>query len=265
MASRTQQKAQARAQRVAEERAQAQRARRQSRLRILAGVVALAATVVAVAVAISAGSASSAPKTTSVAAKHVSATVNRLLGGIPESGNTLGSPHAKVTLTEFGDLKCPICRAFALGPEATLISKDVRAGKVKIVYRSLCTATCGGPQPGAFSTQQAAAMAAGLQGRAWYYIELFYHLQGDENTSYVNPGFLDGLARLVGGLHYGKWLHDRSSPQLAAAVSSDQRSAHALGFSGTPSVLVQGPRGARTIPYLGNYQTYESAIKAVEG
>lgn len=223
-----------------------------------------AAAVVAVAVAISAGTASSSPKTTSVAAQRVATTVDHLLKGIPQSGNTLGSPHAKVTLTEFGDLKCPICREFALGPEATLISKDVRAGKVKIVYRSLCTATCAGPQPGVFSTQQAAARAAGLQGRAWYYIELFYHLQGDEETSYVNQKFLDGLAKLIPGLNYRKWLADHSSPRLSAQVGTDQRAAHAAGFSGTPSVIIQGPKGARKIAYLGDYATYETAIRAVQ-
>jgi protein-disulfide isomerase len=36
-----------------------------------------------------------------------------------------------------------------------------------------------------------------------------------------------------------------------------------LGFTGTPSVLVQGPRGTPAITDLGDYSTYESAINAV--
>lgn len=249
---------------MAEERAREEQTRRRRRLQMLGGVVAVAAVVVAVAIAISVsgGTSSPPPKPASPAARQAAATVGSLLSAIPQSGNTLGSPHAKVTLTEFGDLKCPICREFALGPENTLIANDVRAGRVKIVYRSLCTATCSGPQPGVFSTQQAAAMAAGLQNRAWYYIELFYHLQGDETTSYVTPSFLDGLARLVPGLDYAKWSAQRSSPRLAARVSADQSAAKSLGFTGTPSVLVQGPKGTKAITFLGNYQTYESAIKA---
>ena len=128
----------------------------------------------------------------------------------------------------------------------------------------MCTATCAGPQPGVFSTQQAAASAAGLQNRAWYYIELFYHLQGDETTSYVNSQYLDDLAKLIGGLNYSRWLADRNSPQLSARVSADQTAAHAAGFGGTPSVIVQGPKGVRKIAYLGDYATYEAAIKAVQ-
>src|SRR5581483_1557754 len=232
MTSRKQQKEQRRARRLAEEQARAERARRQRRVRTLAGVVVVAIAIVAVAIAISSGGAGSTPKPHSTAARRAAAAVDGLLNGIPQSGDTIGSPHAPVTVTEFADLKCPYCREFTLGPEAELISKDVRAGRVRITYRSLCTATCNGPQPEVFKTQQTAALAAGEQNRAWYYIELFYQLQGDETTSYVTPAFLDGLAKLVPRLDYAKWSTDRGSPRLAALVSADQRAAQALGFSG---------------------------------
>jgi protein-disulfide isomerase len=230
----------------------------------LGGVGTVAVVVVAVAIAISTGASGSSSTTRGAAATQAAATIDSLLAGIPEAGNTLGSAKAKVTLTEFGDLKCPVCREFALGAERELIAKDVRAGRLRIDYRSLCTATCAGRQPGVFSTQQAAASAAGLQGRAWYYIELFYHLQGDENASYVTPGYLANLAKLIPGLNYDRWLADRNSSQLSAKVGADRRAAQAAGFTGTPSVMVQGPKGLREIPYLGDYATYEAAIKAVQ-
>jgi protein-disulfide isomerase len=264
MASRKEQKEQARNRRLAEERALRERAQRRLRVRMLGGVGLIAAAFVAVAIAVSTGASGSSPKPQSAAAKRSAATVDALLKGIPQSGSTLGSPKAKVTLTEFGDLKCPICRQFALGAEEQLIARDVRAGRLKIDYRALCTATCAGPQPGVFSTQQAAALAAGEQNRAWNYIELFYHLQGDETTSYVTPSFLENLAKLVPGLNYGKWMSDRGSSALAGRVSADRRAAQAAGFSGTPSVIVKGPKGVRTIAYLGDYATYEAAIKAVQ-
>lgn len=230
---------------------------------MLAGVGVIAAAFVAVAIAVSTGASGSPPKPESPAAQHSAAVVDNLLKGIPQSGNTLGSQKAKVTLTEFGDLKCPICRQFALGAEQQLIARDVRVGRLKIRYRSLCTAACAGPQPRVFSTQQAAALAAGQQNRAWHYIELFYHLQGDETTSYVTPAFLEGLAKLIPGLNYGEWQSARNTSTLMGRVSADQRAAQAVGFSGTPSVLIQGPKGVRKIPYLGDYATYEAAIRAV--
>ena len=264
MASRKEQKEAARARRVAEEQARQERARRERRLRMLGGLVLGAAALVAVAIAISSGG-SSPPKLNTPAARAAATSVDTLLKGIPESGTTLGSPSAKVTVTEFGDLKCPICKEFALGAQEALISNDVRSGKVKLVYRSLCTATCGGPQPSVFGTQQAAAYAAGRQNRAWYYIELFYHLQGDETTSYVNTAFLDGLAKLVPGLNFSQWQSDSKLPSLTQQVTADQSAASAKSFNSTPAVTVVGPKGEQDFSQsLEGYGTYQSAIKAVE-
>ena len=173
MASRREQKEQARNRRLAEERALRDRALRRRRLRVLGGLGTIAVVLVAVAIAMSSGASGSSPTPDGAAATGARAKVDALLAGIPQSGSTLGSAKAKVTLTEFGDLKCPICREFALGAEQKLIARDVRAGRLRIDYRSLCTATCAGPQPGVFPTEQAAALAAGEQDRAWYYIELF--------------------------------------------------------------------------------------------
>ncbi len=265
MASRKEQKEQARARRLEQERALAAQARRRRQMSTLGGLVVVVAAIIAVVVAISASGASKPPpRPDSPAARQAATAVKGLLAGIPQSGNTLGSPSAKVTFTEFGDLKCPYCRLFTLTAENQLINQDVRSGRVKLVYRSLCTATCNGPQPQIFPTQQAAAYAAGLQNKAWNYIELFYHLQQDETTSYVNSSFLDGLAKLIPGLNFNQWSKDRTSPSLVAKVTADGKLASALGFSGTPSILVQGPKGRREVTEVGTYSTYESAVKAVE-
>jgi protein-disulfide isomerase len=265
MASRTKQKEAARARRLAEERARLERSRRERRLRMIGGTVLAAVAVVAVAIAVSTNSSHPAsPKPSSPAAKQAAASVTSLLSGVPQSGNRIGAPSAKVTVTEFGDLECPICRAFALGAQNTLLSRDVRAGKVQLIYRSLCTATCNGPNGGAFATQEAAALAAGLQQHGWDYIDLFYRLQGDENTSYVNDSYLNGLARLISGLNYSKWLSDRSSSSLTAQVSADQQAAAGKGYNSTPTIVVQGPKGtAQPIVGTTDYGTLESAIKSV--
>jgi len=264
MASRTKQKEEARARRLAEEAEREERERRQRRLQMLSGVVVAAVVVVAVAIAISASGGSSTPTPNSPGARAAATTVTSLLAGIPQSGETLGSSSAKVTVTEDGDLECPICKDFALGAEQNLISNDVRSGKVKLVYRSLETATGNGPDPSVFPTQQAAAYAAGLQQHAWDYILLFYHEQGTEDTSYVTPTYLQGLAKQIPGLSYSKWAADRTSPTLLAQVTADQQAAAAKGFDSTPTIVVQGPKG-QAQPIVGDtdYGTLESAIKSV--
>lgn len=266
MASRTRQKEEARQRRIAAEQARLERSRRERRLRILGGTLIGAIAVVAVLIAISSGSGNKpVPKPNSAAAARVAGTVSSLLAGIPQAGNRLGSPTSPVTVTEFGDLQCPVCQSFALGPLNTLITNDVRPGKVKLVYRSLCTATCNTDGQGVFTTQQAAANAAGNQNREWQYIELFYHLQGAEGSGYVNDTYLDALARLVPGLNYNQWLSDRGSSSLSSEVTQDQQFAASNGWTSTPTVTVSGPKGTTTLPNqtFPDYPTIRSAIKAV--
>jgi protein-disulfide isomerase len=230
MASRTKQKEEARARRVAEERARAEQARRQRRTRLLGAVLGGAIVVVVIAIIVSSsGGGTKTIKPNSAAGKQQSSIVNGLLSGIPQKGVTLGSPKAPVTVTEFGDLECSNCQDFAFNAENQLIANDVKAGKVKLVYRSLETASGYNPDQNAFVNQQAAAYAAGAQGKAWNYILLFYHQQGQEATAYVTPSFLQSLAREIPGLNFSAWLTQSKSPTYANQVISDERAAQASG------------------------------------
>lgn len=281
MASRTRQKEEARARRVAEERARAERAQRTRRMQMLGGVVLLAIVIVGVAVAVSISSSSSGGKKVnpnSSASRTDVTAVSNLLNGVPQSGNTLGNPKAPVTITEYADLECPVCDAFALpgsvptsdgtpgsGYFDQLLSQYVRTGKAKIVYRSLETATGNGPNASMWTQQQAAAYAAGLQNKAWDYIELFYYEQQPEDSGYVNPAYLQGIAQQVPGLNLSKWASDRQSHTLTSQVAADGQTAVAHGFQYTPTLVVQGPKGeAPAIQSLPqSYSQIASEINAV--
>jgi protein-disulfide isomerase len=262
MASRTKQKEEARARRLAEEQARTESARRQRRLQMLGGVLIAAIAVIAVAIAVS--SSGGGTNVSTAAYKGAASTVDSQLAGIPQSANRLGSPTAKVVVTEYGDLQCPICRDFALGAESQLIANEVKTGKVALVYRSLETATGNGANPAIFPTQQAAASAAGLQGKAWNYILVFYHVQGQEGTNYVTATFLDGIAKSIAGLNFAKWQSAAGSSTLSAQVQADQQQAQAQGFNSTPTIVVKGPKGAAP-PIVGttDYGSLQSAIKRV--
>ena len=264
MASRKEQKEAARARRLAEEQARAERARRGRRVRMLGGTVVGALVIVAVAIAISSGGSSAqVVKPNSPAAKKAASTVNNLLAGIPQTGNTLGSPSAKVTLTEYGDLVCPVCKSFALGAENQLIANEVRNGKVKIVYKALETASQTANNS-MFVPSQAAALAAGQQKKGWNYIELFYHEQGDETNSYVTDNYLGGLAKQVPGLNFNQWASDRQSSTLSTQVNADQNAAAAAGYNSTPTLVISGPKSQAT-PIVGDttYGAVQAAIQQV--
>jgi protein-disulfide isomerase len=268
MASRTKQKEEARARRLAEEQARTERARRQRRMQLIGGTALGAIIVVVALILISSGGAKKESGLLAKGSQKANATyaaIEQLLNGIPQSGNVLGSPKAPVTMTYYGDYECPVCQAFTLeGGFSQLVSNDVRAGKVKVEYRSFCTATCGSPDPGVFNTQQVAGLAAGKQNLFWQYTELFYHEQGTEDSGYVTPTYLNGLARQITTLNYATWLSDRNDPNLTAQVGSDQASARQLGVSGTPTLIFAGPKGqAAASEAVPTYAQLESVIKQV--
>jgi protein-disulfide isomerase len=267
--TRKQRREQARDQRKAIEEAEAASAQRRKRLIQLGSV---AAGVIVIIVVIIVATSGGGPKngleeTTSTNGKtappKVVAEVSSLLANIPQSGITLGKTTAPVTLQYFGDLECPVCREFTEGALKPLIEKYVRPGKLRIEYRNLETAT---REPETFRTQQIAAMAAGKQNKAWDFIELFYHQQGQEDSGYVTEKYLQTLAQQVPGLNLATWTADRGNGEFTNTITSDAQLANNSGFSGTPSFLL-GKTGepGRKFEYssLSDPSSFESAIKAL--
>jgi protein-disulfide isomerase len=238
--TRKQRREQARAQRKELEQAALADAMRRTRLLQLGGVIAAVVAIIVVILIATSGGKSGPPKT-----KHeVNATVTEvssLLAGIPQSGGVLGNPSAKVTLQYFGDLECPVCKQFTLGALPSLIGGYVHSGQLKIEYRALETAT---REPETFKNQQVAALAAGKQNKMWYFLELFYHEQGEENSGYVTESYLQKLAQQVPGLNLPSWTATRSNGELASSVNSDAQAASNAGFTGTPSFLIGKTGGA---------------------
>ncbi|HEY3771981.1 MAG TPA: thioredoxin domain-containing protein [Solirubrobacteraceae bacterium] len=279
MASRQQQKQRARAARLSAEATAARNAQRSRRAQLLSGTALVVGIVVIAIVVISSAAGNHRPSglATGKARHAISGQVDSLLAGIPEHGETLGDPRARYTLTLFGDLQCPVCAALATGanldgtagglPE--FIARQVRPGHAKLVYRSMCTATCNDFGQSTFDEQQAAAYAAGMQSRFWYYEELFYHQQGAEGTRYVTQGFLSRLAGEVPGLKLRTWIKDRGDPTLLGQIQADERNAARQlplidGGRGTPGLIISGPAGRHFIAESTvDYDQLKAAIRTV--
>jgi protein-disulfide isomerase len=260
--TRKQRREQSRAQRKAIEEAEAANVQRRKRLIQLGSVAGLVVVIVIVIVAAtSGGSKTTLPNNhenpeKSQAVKKVVAEI----GGIPQSGNVLGNAKAPVTLVYFGDLECPICKQFTLGALPTLIQKYVRTGKLRVEYRNLETAT---REPETFRTQQVAALAAGKQNKGWYYIELFYNQQGEEDTGYVTEQYLRTLAGQTPGLNLTDWTAARNEPAFSNTITSDAQAANNAGFTGTPSFQIGktgGPVSKLEYQSLTDPSSFESAI-----
>jgi len=184
--------------------------------------------------------------------------VKKQLEGIPQSGTTLGDPRAKVTLFEFGDLQCPVCKAFSEEIIPDVIDSKVRSGEAKIDFRNYTIISQESIPAGA------AAIAAGRQGRGWSYIELFYRNQGPEASGYVTDAFMTEIAKGAGVPNIARWNKDRKSAKVIKEVEDTTAEAQQLGFTGTPSFAVTGP-GAKGMETLGTPGSAGEIEEAIEG
>jgi protein-disulfide isomerase len=125
--------------------------------------------------------------------------VENQLKGLPQNGLVLGDPKAKVSVIEFGDLQCPVCKEFSFQVAPDIISRSSARGDANYEFRPWDII---GPQSPIASR---AAYAAGEQGRGWSFVELFYRNQGEENSGYVTDAFLTSIAKGAGVKDLDKW------------------------------------------------------------
>lgn len=203
-------------------------------------VVALAAVGVGLGFVLSGGGSSSAkvPARGSLAGALPGARdVQRLLAGIPQRGNVLGSASAPVTMVEYVDLQCPYCRDFEMGALPALVSRYVRAGSLKIEARLIAFI---GPDS---QRGRAAVIAAGQQNRLFNLMQLLYLNQGSENSGWLDERIVASAAASIPGLDVPRLLSERSSGTVVARARRFETQAAGDNVKGTPTILV-GKSGA---------------------
>jgi protein-disulfide isomerase len=218
-----------RAARLAAEQAGAARERRTRNVWRLAAAAAAAAVLVVGGIAVSSsGSKPAAPAPSSAA--------STLFAGIPEHNGVLGDPKAPLTVTEYLDLQCPVCRAASTTTVPALVNQYVRTGKVQLAARPLQFI---GPD-----SVRAAKVAAGAdrQGRLWPFLEAFYARQGQENSGYVTDGFLRGVAA-ASGVDANAALGQAGSSFASGRLNRANTDASRLGISSTPTLTVRRGNG----------------------
>jgi protein-disulfide isomerase len=204
---------------------------RKRRLIQLGAALVAASAIVAVAIALTAGGGGTKKLEAGQAVPGAGA-AQALLAGIPQHGTVLGNPNAPVTLVEFADLQCPICREYTENVFPTLVQRYVRTGKVKMVFRSLHFI-------GADSTAAAlAAQGAGQQNKLWQFADLFYRNQQQENSGYVTDSFVRQIAGGVRGLNVSHLMAARSSAAAQHQVAQADSLATRYSVNGTPTLLV---------------------------
>ena len=166
--------------------------------------------------------------------------VDGALTGVTVKGDTLGDPQAPVLITEFADLRCPICKAYAQSEALTVIDQLVRTGKARLRLRIW-------PILGADSVSAGkAAYAAQKQGTLWRFALLWYENQKDEKETYATPAFYDPIAKAAGA-DVQTFTRDRTSSAATGWLQATSTEATVEKFTGTPSFMVEGPKGKTAI------------------
>jgi protein-disulfide isomerase len=154
-----------------------------------------------------------------------------MLDGIPQQGISLGRPDAPVRFVEFADLQCPACRDYALSTLPVLVRDYVRTGKVRMEFRNLSflgddSVTLG-----------RAASAAARQDRLWKFAHLVYFNQGEENSGYATPAFVDRILTAAGvnAVEAKAFVAGRES---TAPLRAADTMARRYGVNSTPSFLI---------------------------
>ena len=106
----------------------------------VAVAVAIAVALVAASLLMRDGGDDAAPAGTTSGETTTSDSANPALvtvAGIPQDGTVLGNPKATVTLLQFEDIQCPICKKYTDDAFPAIVNEYVRPGLVKIDFRGL--------------------------------------------------------------------------------------------------------------------------------
>jgi protein-disulfide isomerase len=205
---------------------------------IASGIVALVIVGVVLAVVIGGGKSNSGIPKNHVA---VGSLANGLPGasdvaaefkGIPQTGTTLGWPFARVTLTEYIDLQCPICDEFETQVFPDIVQRYIRTKKIKVVMKPW--AFIG---PDSFRGQ-AVALAAAKQNKVFNFAAVLYDNQGTENTGWLTDNMLYNIAASVPGLKIDPLFAERTSSSVKSEASQVAADAIAQKVTGTPTIFL---------------------------
>jgi protein-disulfide isomerase len=224
-----------------------------------AAVVALAAVAAALAFALTGGSSSSSsPATTSSTLPDAGSAVS-MFKGIPQRANVLGKRNAPVTMVEYIDLQCPICRTFETEVMPTIVPRFVKTGKVRLVARPIAFI---GPDS---VRGRVAALAAAKQNRFFDFTQLLYFNQGSENSGWLDDDLVRAAYSSIPGLDVAAAETARTASTISQEADTLDSQADADNVQGTPTVLVGKTGGKLTEVTSPDVSSLSAAIQQAGG
>lgn len=153
-------------------------------------------------------------------------------------GLTMGSPDAKVKVTEFADFQCPACASYWDQLEPYIIENYIDTGKVQLIYSPF--SFLGQGQKWDESVKSAeAAYCANDQQKFWQYRDFIFANHNGENQGAYSRERLLAFAKQL-KLDETAFKECLDSDKYAQQVADDNAYADSQGASFTPSFLING-------------------------
>jgi protein-disulfide isomerase len=189
--------------------------------------------------------------------------MQRIFGGVPQSGDRLGDSDAPVSIQVFTDLQCSNCDEQFLATVPSLVDDLIRPGDAKLIYRNY-SFSVRPIQEGFIGAEAAAA-----QGYEWQYAYLFFRNQGQAERTGVTGDFLESLAGSIGELDVDQWKSDFASGgaadgEITNKLETQDEVARGLGLRAEPSAIVSGPAGTETLQDSPTLAEIEAAVGRVD-
>lgn len=183
--------------------------------------------------------------------------VQAQLEGVPQAGNVLGDPDAPVEIIEYGDLACPACREASTTTIPEAIDQIVKAGDAKLVFRPIAFISRSSER-GALGAE-----AAGMQDAMWSFVELIYRNQGSESDQdWLTDDLMTQAVEQL-GLDVDQWTADYMGQESEQKFLATESQAQADEVGVTPTFLIRGPNGEKTVTGAVEVSELQDAVAEV--
>jgi protein-disulfide isomerase len=172
-------------------------------------------------------------------------------------GRILGNPDASITVIEYADFQCPVCKRAETSIISELERDYIQQGLVNVEYRMF-------PFLGQESWDAAqAAEAAREQGKFWEYHDALFNVQGRENSGAFSYDQLVEIAREI-GLDVALFEETLSSNKYLEPIQSEVDAAREAGVNSTPTFFIGETKIVGARDYDEFVEVIDAELAAVE-
>jgi protein-disulfide isomerase len=177
---------------------------------------------------------------------------------VESQGYVVGSPNAKLEVTEFGDYECPQCGRFATLTEADVRSRLVNSGEIRYRYIDF-------PLEMHRNTWNAsiAAACADKQGKFWEMHDAIFESQDQwDGEATTNPNkVLKQVAARIPGINTDSFNVCLETRQTQPRVQAHYQLALARKIQATPTFFIGSQKFEGFLPYDEFKKRVGDAIK----